>query len=491
MAVKSIGIRELMKPSSKQQMALDTIIRKKFTLYGGAMYGGKSYLIRWALLALLVYYFKKYGFRNVQAGLFCEDYPTLKQRQLSKIAAEFPKWLGTRHSDHKDYGNCFILDEKYGSGVLMFLNLDRPEKYDSAEFAAIGVDELTKNPYEIFPVLRRRLRWTDRKTQRSIPDCRFIAGTNPGGVGHTWVKKLFIDGIHDENEVEADEFAYVHAKYSDNIIKNESYESTLNSMPEKMRRAFRDGDWDIFEGQFFGNEWGQEWNVCKPFKIPDYWRRFISLDYGYSAPSSVHWWAISTEGRLYAYRELYGPGMTYKKLGRTILAATPEEERDKVEFIVADPAIFAKSGHLQDDDGLPRSGADELSEGLNGKWVVTRANNDRVNGWGIMRQYMAPIDWNGQKTSRLIYFDTCKNAIRTIPALVHDDTRPEDVNTKGEDHAGDESRYAVMAVHDEDRSDVPPKPKGPRTADDVFRDDMLYLKRKAEEESGNVDWMNI
>lgn len=485
---EKVRFLDLMKPSEKQLLALNTISKNKYTLYGGAMYGGKSYLLRWALLGLLLKFYSKYGFKNVQAGLFCEDYPTLKQRQLAKIASEFPKWFGTRHADHKDYGNCFMLDEQYGGGILMFLNLDRPEKYDSSEFAAIGVDELTKNKEEIFTVLRRRLRWTDPITQKSITDCKFIAGTNPGGIGHAWVKKLWMDFIYDENETEKDQFAYVHAKFSDNVIKNESYEATLNSMPEKLRKAFRDGDWDTFEGQYF-TEWGREWNTCKPFRIPPNWMRFLWMDYGYSAPSCVHWAALDELGRLYIYRELYTTGLTYRALARKVRDMTPDWERNVLQGnMVADPAIFAKKG---EDEG-EKSGAEQMEDETDGWLSFRKGNNDRVNGWGVMREYMKPFAMDGIVTSKLIYFEgLCQHAIRTIPSLVYDSIRIEDLDTKGEDHAGDADRYGIMDVHElfSDKAPAPSKPY--RTTDDIRRRDLQAIREERENENDNIDWMSM
>jgi len=483
---EKIDLMGMMKPSDKQKLALETVAKKKYTLYGGAMYGGKSYLLRWALIGLLIYYFQKYGFKKVQAGLFCEDYPTLKQRQLSKIAAEFPKWMGTRHADHKDYGNCFILDDQYGGGILMFLNLDNPQKYDSAEFAAIGVDELTKNKEDIFTVLRRRLRWTDQKTQRHIPDCKFIGGTNPGGIGHAWVKKLFMDLIYDANEVEQEQFAYVPAKYDDNVIKNPEYEQMLNSMPEKLRKAFRDGDWDTFEGQYF-EEWSRTYNTCKPFKVPDHYMRFIWMDYGYTAPSAVAWAFLDEVGRVYVERELYVTGYTYSKLAKEIYRMTPEHLRKEYEGNqIADPAIFAKKGENDEE----KSGAEIMSDATNGWLNFRRGNNDRINGWRIMREYIKPFRFEGELTSKLIFFNTCVNHIRTIPALVYDSVRIEDVDSKGEDHCGDETRYGLMDIHDifsEKRAEFKEK----RTTDDIFENDMKWERAKKDEANNDIDWMSI
>jgi len=152
----------------------------KFLLYGGALGGGKSYFLRWYGVRRLMVLFMHFGIKQAVGMLACEDYPSLKDRQLSKISREFPAWMGKMHQDHRDYGRCFILHEKWGGGVLCFRNLDDPSKYASAEFAFILVDELTKNPYDVFTFLRTRLRW------KGLTDveCQLIGATNPGSVGH-------------------------------------------------------------------------------------------------------------------------------------------------------------------------------------------------------------------------------------------------------------------------------------------------------------------
>src|ERR1044072_8147720 len=139
-----------------------------YTLYGGAAGGGKSYWLRWYTVRWLIKKWKQTGIKGITAGLFCEDYPALKDRQLSKIAFEFPDWLGKHHADHKDFGNCYILSPEFGSGILAFRNLDDTSKYKSAEFALIAVDELTKNEEETFNLLRFRKRW------KGISDTKFI-----------------------------------------------------------------------------------------------------------------------------------------------------------------------------------------------------------------------------------------------------------------------------------------------------------------------------
>jgi len=436
--IEKVKFSDLVRWTAKQKDADRAVRDFKYILYGGAMGGGKSYWLRWELVKLLLYYHAKYGLTGVTVGLFCEDYPALKDRQLKKISAEFPEWLGTRHADDKDHGNCFILNPEYGSGVLAFRNLDDTSKYQSAEFAAIGVDELTKNSEDVFEDLRNRLRWP------GITDVKFLGATNPGGIGHAWVKKYWLDREFPPNEKESGLFVYIPAKAKDNPHLDPVYLQQLESLPEEKRKAYLEGDWNIFKGQYF-TEWRNEIHTCAPFKLPENWERFVSIDYGYAKPSAVYWWASDYDGNLYAYRELYETELTFKDLARKVLSMTPTKE--DVRYWVADPAIWAK-GNEREGEPVKMSGAELMYEAaveLKRSIQLIPGNNDRLTGWGIFREYLKPIVVEGKKTARIKYFTICPNAIRTIPSLIYDDIRPEDLDSGGEDHAADSSRYGIMS----------------------------------------------
>jgi phage terminase large subunit len=423
----------------KQVLARLKALLHKYLLYGGAMFGGKSYWLRWMLVYFLIRWAKR-GFRNVEVGLFCEDYPTLKDRQLSKIGKEFPIWLGTLHSDHKLHGLCYVLAEEYGGGIIKFRNLDDPSKYQSAEFAAIAVDELTKNKKEVFDDLRNRLRWV------GIPDVHFIAGTNPGGIGHSWVKKLWMDRIFDENEQEQDQFYYIPARLEDNPYREPGYERQLESLPPDKRKAYRDGDWNIFKGQYF-TEWRNDIHTCQPFQIPDDWKHFCALDYGYTAPASLGWYATSPDGVLYRYKEVYVVNHTGTQLGDRYVETTNPNE--KIQYIVADPSFWAKRG--EDDNALSTAEKFEnrvkelLKNAINKCPPLIKGNNDRLNGWREIHDWLKAFEKEGQLVGKFQVFSTCQEFIRTFPALIHDNNNPEDVDSDGEDHCGDEFRYAVMS----------------------------------------------
>jgi len=144
----------------KQQKALKTLLKKdtKYLLYGGAMAGGKSFFLRWSAILYLVYLYQHYHKRGIEVGLFSEDYPTLKDRQISKLQREVPEWVG-KLKDDPIHGLCFRLTKELGYGLILLRNLDDPSKYMSSEFAGIFVDELTRNEEQTFSDLRNRLRY--------------------------------------------------------------------------------------------------------------------------------------------------------------------------------------------------------------------------------------------------------------------------------------------------------------------------------------------
>lgn len=179
--------------------------------------------------------YAKYNLKGVRAGLFCEDYPSLNDRHLSKVRYEFPAWLGKYNESKHE----FTLAPEYGSGVIAFRNLDDPEKYLSVEFAIMGVDEINRNQIVTFRELRKRLRWA------GIKDVRFLAACNP--IGEAWVKNWWVKRMFPPEEKEQYEFVFVPALPTDNPHLDESYYKSLESLPENQRKAFLEGNWDAFD----------------------------------------------------------------------------------------------------------------------------------------------------------------------------------------------------------------------------------------------------
>lgn len=409
----------------KQLQALLAMRDYRFILYGGARGGGKSYWLRWALLSFVIEQYARSGIRGVTAGLFCETYPDLRDRQISKIKAEFPRELGDIHETKAD-GLAFFVSDAYGGGRISLRNLDDPSRYQSAEFAAIGVDELTKTVKPTFDFLRGSLRWP------GVSHTVFLGATNPGGVGHGWVKQYWIDRDFPPEMMKlAEEFKFIQALPADNPKLDQVYWDDLNSLPEDLRRAWVEGNWDVFAGQAF-TSWNRDRHVCKPFEIPDWWPRMRGIDWGYAAPFCCLWGARNPDnGRVYVYREVYASGLTDQQQARLVRDLTPMRETNVMTF--ADPSMWVQ----RTSGGLVTSTADEYaSEGV----PLMRADNDRANGKRkVDRLLMAMQD--GEPGIKI--FEGCTNLIRTLPELPYDKYRVEDIDTKAEDHAYDALRYLL------------------------------------------------
>lgn len=424
----------------KQTEALQKLFdsKTKYLLYGGAAGGGKSYFLRWAAIALGIYYTGKYGVKDVTIGLFSEDYPTLKDRQIIKIKHEFPNWLGDLR-ETRDEGLVFKAKEEYGGFMILLRNLDDPSKYASTEFAAVLVEELTKNPVETFEDLRFRLRYP------GVPDVKFVGATNPGQVGHAWVKKLWIEPDPNNPDLEQDKFVFVPATVYDNNYIDAEYITQLKSMPEQKRKAWLEGSWDVFEGQVF-SEWSRPTHTCTPFEIPKEWKRYIAMDWGVKKPSSIGWYAQDYDGRVYLYKELYLTGLDFerkfsvpltpKRLARAILA----NSKEGYEYCVADPSLWNKT--ILGENRTKPEGESMAEQMISSGLKMIRGDNDRMNGLGRYRQALS-IAPDGRPY--YIMFSSCYDSCRTIPALVYDETRIEDVDTDGEDHCYDRDRYFFMS----------------------------------------------
>ena len=423
----------------------------KFILYGGALGGGKSYLLRWIAVRILFKIFSKYGLTNVPVMLASEDYPTLKDRQISKIIREFPAWLGNYHDDHKAHGKCFILAPEYGSGIICLRNLDDPSKYQSAEFAAILVDELTKNPLQTFTDLRMRLRWP------GIPDreCAFIGATNPGGIGHSYCKAYWIDKTFPPEFIEPIDyrplFQFIPSKADDNPHLDASYWQVLSTLPEQLRKAFRDGSWEIYLGQAF--TFTRLAHVLKkPIPIPRYAPLYSTFDWGFGAPFSWQWWWVDADGRGYMFSEFYGwngtpnQGLRWEdsRVAREIKKKEAElAERYNISFDkcirLAGPDCFQKKPDYKG-GGQGKSTAEEFSA-----YGIHLQPGDPSRSLKI-RQFRERIRIPEDGTMpMLMVYPECDSFIRCIPDIPVDKNNPEEVDTKAEDHEFDAACHFCMA----------------------------------------------
>jgi len=425
MEIERVKLSELINPTDKQKEFLIATDHYKYPFYGGAKGGGKSYILRWGLVRKLIKW-AKLGIPRVRVAMFCEDYPSLKDRQITKMETEFPEWLG-RLSNTQIEGMSYILRPEYGGGVIALRNLDDPSKYASSEFAIAAVDELTKNERRVFDQLRSIVRWT------GIEDTGLWGASNPGDIGHEWVKKLWITKELTEEDPRPEELIFIRSLPTDNPHLAKSYIEELHRLPEQLRKAYLEGNWDVFEGQFF-REFFRDKHVVQPFAIPESWLRFRSIDpSGRDGITSCHWYAIDWNSRVFVYREHYGTGKDADQHAREI---TRLSEGEKYRYTVIDEAAFSKLG-------LPETMAEIYNRcGVSG---LTPASKQRVVGWNTVHTYLR---WDENTDPKIKIFSTCENLIRTLPSLVHDDLHPEDLNTKGDDHAADELRYFLQTLRE-------------------------------------------
>ena len=279
------------------------------------------------------------------------------------------------------------------------------------------------------------------RNRSSIPGVRPLmrSASNPGNVGHVWVKKRFIDPAKIAskwwNEEEKKEMGFISSRLEDNpslSVNDPGYEDRLRVLGDKKFRSLRYGDWEIFEGQFF-DEWDNRsgMSVLEYDRVPDtYSRKFLSMDWGYSSPSCILWWEVTPMGRVFIYREFYPTRLSPKELAQAIYDLSPESE--KFEALWSPPELWGKEVELEGGGSPIQVLMQSVFDAHPRKITMTKANNARIPGWQKCREYLkkAPdgLPW-------LQVSPSCKNFIRTVPAQVHDEKKVEDLDTTGEDHA--------------------------------------------------------
>lgn len=396
-------------------------------LYGGAAGGGKTAAIVAEGVTLAL------ENPGIPINFFRRTIPELKSTILPEIHKQCADYIKAGHMSWHGLDRQFRL----ANGSTLNLNYCDTDadvyRYQGTEMPVILIDELTQFPQAWIEYLKTRNR-------TSNPDWPviFAAGTNPGGVGHGWVKNRFIDIAPPETvylDAETHQSRiFIPAKVTDHPIEKfkVDYEKKLGAISDpQLRRALKDGDWDVFAGQVF-TEWRREKHVVKPFAVPEHWPRWMGYDHGYNTYAAAGWYARDPQtDRIYKYREMYVSQTGVKDIARLI---KQYEAGENVVPRMADPSIWKGAGNQNTGDTV----ADMFeAEGI----VFTPANNDRIAGKQAWHQALS-IAPDG--LPRMQIFENCTNTIRTIPSLPYDLHRVEDVDTKSEDHLYDEGRYALV-----------------------------------------------
>lgn len=464
--------------------------------YGGAVAGGKS--LMFVYLPIVYKFIENPNFRAI---MFRKTFPELEKSLIDRSQQIYPL-LGARYNDQKHFW-------KFPSGARVYFSYIQDNKdvrkHDSDEYHLMVFDELTHFTEWQYRYLTSRVRSSDPNLPTIVR-----SGSNPGNIGHSWVRSRFIEPAPDGYKLIVDHSTvlngrgeptkriYIPAKLEDNPYVNQEYINTLMLLPEAERKAKMEGNWWSFTGQVF-SEWREEHipgeppnalHVVDPFTIPAWWPKILAVDWGYAAMTWAGWGALSPDGRIYLYREFTARKTSIKEWGAQVGRLARQDEN--LVAVEMDPSGWKNDGHEQ-------RIVDQFEEasGL----VATRADNDRIGGKMLLHdmlrwkprppKYMPEEGYDHQKAlriwrmegdeavreyqrrfepepqeiaiPRLQIFNTCREIIRAIPLCVYDEKRPEDVAPFDGDDPYDGVRYLLKACH--------------RYLEDVVREDAKVQER--------------
>lgn len=389
--------------------------RSRYTAYGGARGGGKTHvLLRKAAGGALTY-------PGIKILIVRREYPELEQNIILPMQKLIPPEVGSYNGSMRMMFFCngsIIKFGHYGAGD--------DQEYQGLEFDWIFMEEATQFTEGQFRTLGACLRGSTKVPRRMYLTC------NPGGIGHLWVKRLFVDREYREGE-KAKDYTFIPATVDDNpqlLEASPEYKQMLDLLPEDVRRAWRDGDWGAMAGTFFP-EFRKETHVIAPFvRVPREWKKYRAFDYGLDMFACL-WVAVDFDGRCYVYREVQQSGLIVSEAAKLANALTPPEEH--IEFTIAPPDMWNR----QKDSG--RSMAEIFAQ--NGLGLL-KASNNRVQGWMAVKELLKPMKSDKDRPGLLVTED-CTGLIRNLPSIQHDEENPSDCATEPHEitHICDAARY--------------------------------------------------
>lgn len=419
-------------PNEKQKQFL--LCEKKYVAFGGARGGGKSWAVRTKAKLLALQY------PGIRMLLVRRTYQELESNHIRFLRQELREIAIYKATARKfEFANGSVLEFGYcGCDGDM-------DRYQGAEYDVIFIDEATQFQEQWLRQFAACVRGVNNFPKRIYYTC------NPGGPGHGYIKRLFIDRRYEPGE-NGEDYAFIPARVTDNqaLLKAQpDYLKQLETLPKRLRQAWLEGRWDLFQGQVF-----QEFtdapehyrdrrftHVIEPFEIPREWRVYRSYDFGYAKPFSCAWWAVDHDGVVYRILELYGCTTTPNEG----VLWTPDRQFAEIRRIerehpwlkgrdiqgVADPAIWDAS-----------RGESIYETALKYGIYFQKGDNRRLPGW-MQIHYRLQFDEEGYPM--LYVFNTCRAFLRTVPLLLYSQTDVEDVDTQQEDHVADETRYFCMS----------------------------------------------
>lgn len=402
--------------------------------YGGARGGGKSWAVRTKSKLLA------FRYPGIKILIVRKTYKELQNNHIEQLTAELAGFAKYNRSDKMfrfPNGSTISFGYCANEGDL--------GQYQGAEYDVVFIDEAGQLQESWIRKINLCVRGTNGFPKRTYYTL------NPGGPGHAYFKRVFVDRNFNPDE-DPDDYFFIQAKVEDNkalMDTQPDYLRELENLPPTLRAAWKDGRWDVYEGQFFEDfrdvpehYKDRRWtHVIEPFEIPDGWTICRSYDFGYGKPFSCAWWAVDYDGTIYRIMELYGctrtpnegvkwtPDKQFEEIHKTEMQHPWLKGKSIIG--VADPAIWDASRGESVADTAARYGV-----------FFTPGDNERIAGW-MQCHYRLQFDEDGYP--RMYVFNTCRAFIRTIPTLIYDEHRAEDLDTKMEDHVADEWRYFCMS----------------------------------------------
>lgn len=402
--------------------------------YGGARGGGKSWAVRTKSKLLA------FRYPGIKILIVRKTYKELQNNHIEQLTAELAGFAKYNRSDKMfrfPNGSTISFGYCANEGDL--------GQYQGAEYDVVFIDEAGQLQESWIRKINLCVRGTNGFPKRTYYTL------NPGGPGHAYFKRVFVDRNFNPDE-DPNDYFFIQAKVEDNkalMDTQPDYLRELENLPPTLRAAWKDGRWDVYEGQFFEDfrdvpehYKDRRWtHVIEPFEIPDGWTICRSYDFGYGKPFSCAWWAVDYDGTIYRIMELYGctrtpnegvkwtPDKQFEEIHKTEMQHPWLKGKNIIG--VADPAIWDASRGESVADTAARYGV-----------FFTPGDNERIAGW-MQCHYRLQFDEDGYP--RMYVFNTCRAFIRTIPLLIYDEHKVEDLDTTMEDHVADEWRYFCMS----------------------------------------------
>jgi len=431
---------------------------KRYIAYGGARGGGKSWAARRKAVLLALYY------AGIQILVLRRTLQELRENHVLNLQTEL-KEIARFDAQNKEFlfPNNSRIKLGYCSAESDVL------QYQGQAYDVIFMEESTQFTEFQKDTLSESNRSSGMMNVRFSPRMYFTC--NPGGVGHSWMKRLFIDKEY-RNKEKSINYEFIPSTVYDNkylMTNNPEYIENLENLPEMRKRAMLYGDWDAFEGQYF-NEFRSDIHVIEPFTIPDEWKRYTTMDYGLDK-LATYWIAIDEQSNAYVYKELYESNLIISEAAAKIIDINGY---DNVDLNYAPPDLWNR----RQETG---KSASELF--MDNGLVLVQSNNSRVQGWYNVKEWLKPYNTRDMETgedvitAKMKIFKNCTNLVRTLPQLQCDERNPNDVSNQPHEltHGPDAIRGFCSSR---------PSP----TINTKVKKSTLWMFNTEEKEEGYVNW---